>query len=69
MGGDGDGNLMRLSTHGLAEHFGVHVRTVRLWIATGKIVAKKDPGGRRWVIYVNFPRNQAATTESTESTT
>jgi len=34
-----------------AEYFGKHEDTIRRWIAEGKLVAEKDPGGRDWFIF------------------
>ena len=34
-----------------ATHYGKHQVTIRRWIAEGKLIAKKDPGGRDWFIF------------------
>jgi excisionase family DNA binding protein len=47
---DAKPRVVRFTVRGLAEHFGVSVRTVRLWIDEGKINAIKDPGRWRWII-------------------
>lgn len=35
-----------------AEEVGKSVRTVRRWISEGKVKARKDRGGRNWLILV-----------------
>ncbi len=39
-----------------AEKYGKSERTVRRWIASSKIEAKKDPGGRDWIIVIKDDR-------------
>lgn len=34
----------------VAEMLGIKARTVRQWIISGKIKAKKISGGRKWVV-------------------
>ena len=30
----------------------IHIKTVYCWLAEEKLEAKKDPGGRGWIIYI-----------------
>ena len=33
-----------------ADLLGIKVRTIRVWVRTGKINAKQIPGTRRWIV-------------------
>jgi len=44
------GNCKFYSTKAVARMFGKDVQTIRRWIHEGKVTAKRDPGGRCWLI-------------------
>ncbi len=44
-----------------AQMYGKSEITIRRWILKGKLLAKKDPGGRCWLIIVKNDVSQAIT--------
>jgi len=50
MSGVTDNMTERMSTQQAAKHFGVHERTIRRWIKSGKLKAEQVEG--RWFVYV-----------------
>lgn len=42
---------VKMTVKQAVEHYGKHEITIRRWIAEGKLIARKDPGGRDWFIF------------------
>lgn len=61
---------VRLRVHQFAKLRGVCVKTVWVWIDSGKVVAKKDEGGHRWYVIVkNTPEGNEQERKLAEEST
>jgi len=45
-----------VTVQAFARMHGKQPKTVRLWIAEGKVAAEKDPGGHCWLVFVKKRR-------------